>query len=90
MDSNSILSPDPNIAFSQVEDEFILMSMDNGAFYVLDGSAAAVWGQIQQSKSFSDLVAALVQEFDVDQATCEQDCTALLEDLIAKKLVSVA
>ena len=55
---------------------------DVSSLYVLNETGAAVWRQIDGSRSTSEIVAELVEEFEVTRERLERDLDSLLSDLL--------
>ncbi len=69
--------------------ETVILDPTSGRYFGLDGVGSRVWDMLQEPTTVAAIVAAITSEFDVDEATCERDLRALLEDLEAKGLVAV-
>ena len=59
-------------------------------FHDLNETAALVFQTLQVPTSKTDLVAAVVEEFDVEPATASTDVEEILAEMIGKKLVAEA
>ena len=74
----------PGFILRDVVGEHILMPIDeNIGIYkgavLLNSTSAFVWETLQQDISRDDLLAAMLEEFDIDEATAERDLDQLLE-----------
>jgi PqqD family protein of HPr-rel-A system len=69
--------------------EVVVMSIGSEARYFgLRGGAARMWQLIQESPhTVDEIVAAMLAEFDVDEAALRQDVEATLSGLEARGLV---
>jgi hypothetical protein len=56
-------------------------------YYGLDSVGARAWALLATPRRVSELVATLVEEFDVERERCTADLLALLDDLLARDLV---
>lgn len=56
-------------------------------FHDLNPTAAAVFTLLQTPREKSELVAKLLSEFDIDEATASTDVEVLLEEMCAKGLI---
>jgi hypothetical protein len=71
-----------------VDDEIIVMRLDNGEFFALSGTAAAVWRLIDGKRDRSALLAELADQFAADEKQIEADVDELLGQLIESGLVT--
>lgn len=72
---------------SKIDDEVILMSIEADSYFGLDPIASRIWELLEQPKTLDELVALLMEEYEVDASTCTEDVRALLGDLQDKGLV---
>jgi len=69
-------------------EETVVLGMGDGVYYGLDAVGARVWELLATPRQVSELVRAIVGEFDVTPEQCERDVLALLDDLSERRLVS--
>jgi len=69
-------------------EETVILGMGDGVYYGLDAVGARVWALLATPRRVSELVQAVVVEFDVTPEQCERDVLALLEDLCERRLVN--
>jgi hypothetical protein len=72
---------DDNWVGSLIEDSLVMVNIDTGKYVTLNSSANAVWQALEQPRSQADIVSSLVDNFDVDEATCSQSVTRVLEQM---------
>lgn len=87
MNDASQFSRSPQIVGSLVEDEYILMSIDAGEFYTIDGPAAHIWQVLEQPQTLAALIAELMDAFEVDAQTCRADTVEMLAEMLDQKLI---
>jgi hypothetical protein len=90
--STRVFARDESAVTRRVSGETVIVPVrhdvaDLGAIYVLNETGSWIWEHIDGARSESDLVDALVGEFDVTPDQAAQDVTALLNDLSAERLV---
>jgi hypothetical protein len=73
-----------------LDEWLVMMDIDAGKYYLLDGVAAFVWERLAAPTAVSDLVAALCSRYDVTAARCEADVLPFLSQLHEKGLVQQA
>lgn len=69
--------------------ESVILNLKSGVYYGLDPVGATVWGLIQEPKSLSEVRDAILAEYDVTAAQCENDLIALLGQLESEGLIEV-
>ena len=73
---------------SNMADEVVILNHDKGMYYGLSEVGALVWSALENGpKSFEELCELVMEEYEIDQASCEADISTLLTDLRKEKLV---
>lgn len=72
---------------SQVEDSYVMINLDHGAYIALNQTAAEAWELLAEPRDEAELVAALLAKFRVDPDHCRTAVRALIEDLRGKELI---
>ena len=75
-----------------VVEEYVLMPIDENidiykGAVLLNSTSAFVWENLQQDVSRDDLLAMILEEFEIDKATAEKDLDQLLEKLDQMNLI---
>lgn len=78
-----------HILSSDIGDEMVMMSIDEGKYFSLKGPSGRVWGLIEQGTDVQSIHQALVAEYDVDTAQCEKELLDLLNELYDKNLITL-
>ena len=81
-----IAIPD-EVLHQQLDAETVLLHLDTETYYGLDEVGSRVWQLLQEHGSTEPVVAALVQEYDVDEATVRRDIDRLLGELADAGLI---
>lgn len=79
--------PHPRIAARVVDGETLILTPTDSVLHTLNPVATRVWQLLGEHRTLLELVDALVQEYDVDRATAEQDVRSLLADLTERQIV---
>jgi hypothetical protein len=82
-----IVQRNPDMVASKLDDEYVMMSVENGEYYGLDETGSRIWDLIEDEIEVNDLVGKLMKKYDVDKEICENDVLEFLQELYNKKLV---
>ena len=74
---------------AEVDGELVGLQVDSGTCYGFNGTATRIWSLIEQPRRLSDIRNALLEEYDVDAETCEEELRAVLAELERDGLVSL-
>lgn len=77
----------PSALFRGFGDELAILSPEASALATLNGVGARVW-ELADGRTFSELVDALLNEFDVERNILEQDVRAFLDALATRGLLA--
>ncbi|HEX8632344.1 MAG TPA: PqqD family peptide modification chaperone [Catenuloplanes sp.] len=72
-----------------VDDEIVMLSPEQGAYFGLNPSGSRVWELIGEARSVGGVCAALTAEFDVDDHTCRTEVLEFLHGLQEARLIEV-
>ncbi len=88
--SNTRITASGNVLLQKLGDEAVLLNLDDEHYYGLNEVGARFWDLLEQYDNLSDIVEAILAEYDVDEATVHNNIRALLIDLIEKGLVNAS
>ena len=83
----AVVSASPNQVHARVGDDLVILDLDSSMYYSLDPVGARVFELAQEPTSLRAIVDTIVAEFEVDEPTARTDVLALIDTLIAQKLV---
>jgi hypothetical protein len=75
--------------FRELAGEAVLLQLDAGMYYGLDGVGTRLWQMLSETGRLRDVFDAARQEFDVDPATLERDLLGLVSQLADKQLLVI-
>jgi len=75
------------ILSSDLGDEIVMMSIDEGKYFSLRGPAGRVWELLKQPVTPKAMIDILIEEYDVSAEQCEDELIALINDMFDGKLV---
>jgi hypothetical protein len=77
----------PDQVSSDLAGEAVILNLLSGTYFGLNEVGASIWALLQAEQTFASICDAIQMEYEVDRATCEQDVTALLQELQAAQLI---
>lgn len=88
-EKDSLLRRMPGLLESPLDGELVMLNIERGNYYGLNGVAKRIWELLDQPRSFRQLCETLQTEFDVATEQCESDVLVFLQDLIKEGIVQV-
>jgi len=85
----SVVKLTDNIISAPIDDEVVILSVDSGAYFGLDEIGSEIWRRLETPTRVDVLCDTLATKYHADRSTIEHDVLALLQSLIAERLVSV-
>jgi methyltransferase-like protein len=90
----SILSQSTSIVTRKTGNEYVLVPITNNiadmnSVYTLNETGAFIWEQIDGKRNVEEIINALIEEYDIDKETCEEDLLSLLSDLKHEGLIII-
>lgn len=74
---------------AEVDGEIVMLDPASSSYFGLDGVGARIWELCAEPQSIGTLVAVLMGEYDVDEATCVAEVQAFVADLQSSGLLTV-
>ena len=71
----------------KLRDEYVLLNLDGGQYYTLEGTGAFVFDLILKGAGFEKIEAAVCKTYRVAPETASKDVRDLLKHLQAKKII---
>lgn len=72
------------------EGEVVILGLKDGLYFELNDVGARIWHLIQAPTSIAELVAALLEEYDVTREQCEADVCSIAAELIDRDLARIS
>ncbi len=77
----------PKTVFESFGDETVLVNLDTGFYYSLQGCGGRVLAEIEQGRSVEAIVDSLQREFSGDPAFIEEQTTSFIAELAAESVL---
>jgi hypothetical protein len=72
-----------------LDDEAVILSLKKGVYYSLNPCGNRIWSLIQKPVKVGKIRDTLLEEYDIDKETCEEDLLSLLSDLNHEGLIII-
>ena len=72
-----------------LDDDAVILSLKKGVYYSLNPCGNRIWSLIQKPVKVGKVRDSLLEEFDIDKETCENDLLSLLSVMKKEGLVDI-
>lgn len=87
---SSIITQKNGLDTADLDGEAVMMDMDRGKYYNFNIVGSRIWQLIEKPISIREIVDELLNEFDIDQETCEAAVMKFVDRLVDDELVKIA
>ena len=84
-----IVSLRRDLLIQEVHSEAVLLDVSTGTYYALNRVGALAWKHLLDLKDLEQLAQAILEEYDVDEATLRKDLEAFVKDLVDHGLAEI-
>jgi hypothetical protein len=74
---------------SDVGGEVVVLELERGQYFGLSAVGARIWAMVEEPETVKNILAALLEEYDVEPSRCRDDLLRLLEELRSAGLIEV-
>jgi hypothetical protein len=88
----SIVSPvriNDDVLFQELQGEAVLLNLKTGVYFGLDSVGTRIWQLLGEHQVLSEVVGAMVREYDVTEECCATDVMSLVTRMADHGLVAV-
>ena len=86
---NSIIVATKELLCCDLSEGAVILDLRSGVYYSLDPVGTYIWKLIQEPRMVSDIMLAVLDEYDVDAGSCERDLRRLFGEMGERNLVEV-
>jgi hypothetical protein len=84
---SSVLKPAHGVVREAFDDEVVIINLDSGTYYSLNGSGVAVWTTIENGATLDRIVTVVAARYEAETTTIEADVRQLIERLLTEQLI---
>jgi hypothetical protein len=77
----------PAIVHETIEEEVVIINLENGNYYSLDGMGAKIWGSVGRGASVGEIVGELDNQYHANRAQIGTDVERFLAELWQDALI---
>lgn len=85
----SRVSKRAEIVSGQIDDEFIMMSIESGKYHILNPTGSRIWSLLDKPQTVAELCAALTVEFKIAPAVCQKEVMDFITQLAARDIIVI-
>jgi len=85
----SLVTSGKDLLFCELSDGAVILDLKSGVYYGLDAVGTTIWRLIQEPKPLRTIVAAVLEEYEVEAERCEGDLRELLREMSSLNLVEI-
>ncbi|PAU74734.1 PqqD family peptide modification chaperone [Halomonas salipaludis] len=87
--STTLLKRNPDMVAANIDGDVVMMGVDQGQYYGITGVGSRVWELLENPVSIDGITEVICQEYETDPATCREDMSKFVNDLIKIDLIEV-
>jgi hypothetical protein len=87
MNPDTIFSIPPQVMSRLVDDETVLLDLESGMYFGLDGVGKRIWDSVTEGHSIGEIAAIITTEYEVDEERAQADVVAFTSDLVERGLL---
>ncbi len=77
------------ISTDALGDEVVILDTNAGIYYNIVDSGVPIWSLIKEPRNVTEIVDAIIEEYEVERSQCEQDVIAHLQQLFELGLIEL-
>ncbi|PEL07014.1 lasso peptide biosynthesis PqqD family chaperone [Bacillus sp. AFS017336] len=74
---------------SDMDGETVMLNVQKGKYYNLGELGGVIWSYLEESIKVSEVVTALISEYEIEQKECEEHLVTFLNQLLSENLISI-
>ncbi len=87
-DSQFVRNPD--LIATDMDGDTVMMSIERGEYYGVSGVGTRIWELLGEPVTISNIVTTICAEFEINEATCQEDAERFISELMDNGIVLVA
>jgi hypothetical protein len=75
------------VSWRELDGQIVVLDLESSKYVTVSGAGAVIWERLVPGTTVDEIVSALVEVFDIDEATARADTESFLEDLRQRNLL---
>ena len=88
MDLDTRLKIPPHVLSRLVGDETVLLDLESGIYFGLDGVGKRIWETLSEDKTLAETIDLIVDEYDVAEEQARDDVIKFASNLVERGLLA--
>lgn len=88
MNPDTRLSIPPQVISRLVGDETVLLDLESGTYFGLEGVGKRIWDAVGEGLTLAEIADIIAAEYEVDDAIARSDVDEFARDLVARGLLA--
>ena len=84
-----MITKSTHLLTTTLDDEIVMMDSEKGMYYNLDPIGSRIWTLLDTPQTLENICTQLMEEYDIDQATCQLETEAFLQSLAERGLITI-
>lgn len=80
----------PEALVATLSDGAVLLNLQTKRYFSLNETGTRIWELVQQAADEESIVATMIREYEVDEATARTEVRRILDELIEAQLIVLA
>ncbi len=85
----TMLRRSQNVLFSEIDSDKVMIDIERGLYFGLNDVAGDIWDRLEKQQTPADLIAGLLESYEIDAETCQRETLAVLERMTRAGLVEI-
>jgi hypothetical protein len=78
-----------NLDVTELDGEKVMIDFESGKYFMIKGSGNDIWDMMRDGIKISEIIDALLKEYDVDRETCEKSVVAFIKQMENYKFIAL-
>lgn len=78
-----------DVVTEEIEDELVILDLEGDVYFSLNEVGRVIWEQAADGQSFSEVVDAVCEQYEVERETAAEDAKAFLGEALDEDLMDI-
>lgn len=80
----------PDLITAALDDDLVMLDIEKGKYFSLNPVAGSIWDLLETPRSEAELIAALMEEYEVESEQCTSETQLFLAEMLKLGLIKTA